>query len=671
MDVSQAAGSVNSTATTAWGDDTGPTIWYVGVVLHLAGGALGSLGLNLQRWRHQRGQGRAPSAEIFATRIWLIGFVLLAMDAMLCFLSFAFASLCKLATLGIIALCLNTSVAPAFRQQRIHKWDTRGALIVCVGAIVAISCANPKTPNYSLDQLTTYLGTAQVVVFLCAANTVLAGLLAAVVVLRRQGDALEAERRRLRLEFQQTHATAGSPAGWSGMLSSGRSSPTSGSASESLVTAPSEIELGAAPEPLQLAPPRITHAASGGGALDLAGRLQGGPGTAAAAAAAGGGDGRAGGGGSGRTEREQGGRGVKEGQHLNDSTWDGGEDDARGRRGGDGNGHTGETRGAGGGLGISTPAGVLGGPAPLDETESQGTGTGSMILDTALSHTPTDSHHLHGGQEEQQEQQLTVEYAAAAADYVEGQLRDSHEWSRAQRLEPKMQRLYLTVLPIAAGLSGGLAVLFSKISVEMAKTTVMGSDYPYKRGHAYLFVLYMIVMLFLQVKLLNQAMVASLHSFHVVAKYQIVRLAVCVLGGILFFHEAETMSAGENALYVAGCSICIAGTLKMQGQSASLTAANGGSVDGGGGGGGGNTGRRRDDGNGGGGQESPVSFRDGGGATGAGGAAGGVHIHGHTRDDLDDMLHLLEIDTTTRNCEFAPAAAAAVAMPCVLYHFRS
>ncbi len=170
----QLLGSANIT-NTPWGEDAGPTIWYVGVVLHLVGGALGSLGLNLQRWRHQHGQSRAPSAEVFATRIWYVGFVLVAMDAVLTCLSYAFASLCKLATLGILALCLNTSVAPTCLKQSVHKWDKRGALIASVGAIIAITCANPKTPTYSVDQIIDYLGSAQVVVSLCAANAVLVG----------------------------------------------------------------------------------------------------------------------------------------------------------------------------------------------------------------------------------------------------------------------------------------------------------------------------------------------------------------------------------------------------------------------------------------------------------------------------------------------------------------
>ena len=34
--------------------------------------------------------------------------------------------------------------------------------------------------------------------------------------------------------------------------------------------------------------------------------------------------------------------------------------------------------------------------------------------------------------------------------------------------------------------------------------------------------------------------------------------------------------------------------------------------------------------------------------------AGGSPLGGANRDELDDMLHLLEIDTTTRNCEQIP-----------------
>ena len=546
-----------------WGDDTGPTVWYVGVVLHLVGGALGSLGLNLQRWRHQRGQSRAPSAEDFASRVWYIGFVLVAMDAVLTCLSYAFASLCKLSTLGILALCLNTSVAPTCLKQRVHKWDRRGALIASVGAIVAISCANPKTPNYSLDQLIDYLGSARVMLSLCTANAVLVGLLAVVFALRWQSDALEAERQHLQLEYHRTHRShSGSPVSAGGKQSSGQRSPTSGS--DSLVTAPSELDV-AISKPVR--PEPLRAGADGRVPLELASRVQGSPA------------------------------------------------ETRGADGDSGRDNDDANFGARNSPDRAPSPGHLSGPASSEGSEGE-----DMYSISADEHPLYDDY----------DDRIGADVAPAAWDYAESRLRNRPEWSKVQRLEPSMRTLYLIALPTAAGVAAGLAVVFSKISVEMGKSTVMSYDYPYTRFPAYLIVMYTLVLLSLQVKLLNLAMVAADRSFSVIVHYQVVRLGTCVMGGILFFREADTMTAAENVLFGMGCLTCVVGTLKMQGQATdSAASARHGSLAA--------HGHSRA------GNESRINA-----------PAGGSPLGGANRDELDDMLHLLEIDTTTRNCEQIP-----------------
>ena len=557
-----------NTTPTPWGEDTGPTVWYVGVVLHLVGGALGSLGLNLQRWRHQRGQSRAPSAEVFATRVWHIGFVLVVMDAVLTCLSYAFASLCKLSTLGILALCLNTSVAPTCLKQPVHKWDRRGALVASVGAIVAISCANPKTPNYSLDQFIDYLGSAKAILSLCTANAVLVGLLATVVALRWQSDALEAERQHLHLESYRTHRSQpGSPVSVGGKQPSRRESPTSWS--DSLVTAPSELDIAVSrpvrPEPLR-------PGADSPAPLGFASRLQG---------------------------------GLAETRGGDSNT--GSDNDDAGNFGGRNNPDR------------APSPGDLSGPVSSGGSESE-----DMYSISGDEQPPYDDY----------DDRIGADLAPAAWDYAESRLRDRPEWSKVQRLEPSMRTLYLIALPTAAGVAAGLAVLFTKISVELGKSTVMSYDYPYTRFAAYLIVLYTLVLLSLQVKLLNQAMVASDRSFTVIAHYQVVRLGTCVMGGILFFREADTMMAAENVLFGIGCLTCIVGTLKLQGQAMDSTAsARHGSL--------GAHGRSR---------ASKQSGIDA--------PVGGSPLGGANRDELDDMLHLLEIDTTTRNCEHLPCCSA-------------
>ena len=544
-----------------------PTLWYIGVVLNLAGGVLATLGISLQRWRHQHRKTQQRDDD--ATRIWWIGFVLMAIDAVLCFLSYAFAAMLKLAPLGIVALVFNTSLAPACLKQQVHKWDTRGALIVFVGAIVAISCANPKTPSYSLEQLTSCLYRTHVIVFFGVMNAVLLALLVAVVVLQTHCEGLEAERLRLQLRHRATTQAPRGPPDWGGAdPGSGRSSPTSeATATESVVTAPSQAASSPGLGPMS---------APTGGALGLANRLLGGgersrPAGGTAGAGIGGG-----GGGAAKMAIPE----------LGDSIFDSDsevtvelyETDAAEDERDDGSE----------GSSLVSPD-KLSGPLADETEESQGTEEQSFVRD---------------GEEAAR---------VAAVDYAETQLADSTVWGRLYLIEPQMKRIHAIALPTAAGISGGQAVMFSKISVEMAKSTVMGFDYPYLHGQSYPFVLCMVVLLSIQVKLLSRALVAF-HAFRVVATYQIVRLVVCILGGILFFHEmSEPLTPAENVLYIAGCAIQVLGALAMRGQSGQT----GGSV--------GEHGGAQDD-------------------AGYNGTSAD-----RPRDDLDDMLQLLDIDTTTRN----------------------
>jgi hypothetical protein len=87
------------------------------------------------------------------------------------------------------------------------------------------------------------------------------------------------------------------------------------------------------------------------------------------------------------------------------------------------------------------------------------------------------------------------------------------------------------------------------------------------------------------------------------------------------------MTAEENVLFGAGCVICIFGTMKMQGQAKDSMASA---------------------------AQTSLSAhgRNGvGNAAHTTGRSDGSPIGGANRDELDDLLHLLEIDTTTRNCE--------------------
>ena len=81
-----------------------------------------------------------------------------------------------------------------------------------------------------------------------------------------------------------------------------------------------------------------------------------------------------------------------------------------------------------------------------------------------------------------------------------------------------------------------------------------------------------------------------------------------------------------------GCLACVIGTLTMQGQATDSTAsARHGSLAA--------HGHSRA------GNESRINA-----------PAGGSPLGGANRDELDDLLHLLEIDTTTRNCEHIPCS---------------
>ena len=252
--------TTNATTNTTETDESaepehGPTVWFVGVALYLAGAVLATLGLNLQRWRtderRQQRHVRTGALAFFEQRVWWVGFVLLVSDGVLSLLAYAFASQTKLAPLAPVSLVLNHVAAPTCLKQPVRKWDRGAALTVVVGAVVAVACANPRTPDYTLDELLGYMVTVKVAVYLGVINGALLAALCAVRALSLRRKAVESERQRLHLQYRDRDGPSTLPAE---RLHSGRSSPTSatGSADQSsLVTAPSEMgpESDLEPEP--------------------------------------------------------------------------------------------------------------------------------------------------------------------------------------------------------------------------------------------------------------------------------------------------------------------------------------------------------------------------------------------------------------------------------------
>lgn len=145
----------------------------------------------------------------------------------------------------------------------------------------------------------------------------------------------------------------------------------------------------------------------------------------------------------------------------------------------------------------------------------------------------------------------------------------------------------------------------------MAKSSALGIDTPFVHVEAYVLVGCMALFVTVQVGLLNKALV-SFHALSVVATYQIMRLIVSVVGGMLYFGEASSMSAGENVGLGIGCVLCVLGTSAMAVQHADSHGEGQPSAKG---------------------AQADEAHR-------AAAVAG---------DDIDDMLQLLDIDTTTRN----------------------
>jgi len=193
---------------------------------------------------------------------------------------------------------------------------------------------------------------------------------------------------------------------------------------------------------------------------------------------------------------------------------------------------------------------------------------------------------------------------------VEARLQDT---AARCRYPPWLEELHSLVLPTAAGMAGGQAVLFSKVTVEMAKGTVLGFDDPFSRVAAYILGGCMGICLALQIWLLNRALV-SFPAFNVVAMYQAVWVTVCILGGIVVFGDGSELPTGQNIGFAIGCALCVTGTLATRRVGRSDPTSDDGIIGG-----------------------LPTGFID--------------HQTGSVtgRDDLDDMLQLLDIDTTTRN----------------------
>src|SRR5581483_1611977 len=139
--------------------------WGIGVLLSLVACALGSFGINLQKYAHVSQQQQQRRRRQRPPRVhqqhehddfwyaWLAGFMIVILGAVLDLVSFAFAPVSLLAPLGAMTLLLNILVAPCIVRETPSKRDVLVTFIIFGGAVLTIVFGGKDEPSYTLQTL--------------------------------------------------------------------------------------------------------------------------------------------------------------------------------------------------------------------------------------------------------------------------------------------------------------------------------------------------------------------------------------------------------------------------------------------------------------------------------------------------------------------------------------
>lgn len=155
--------------------------WAIGVALAALAAVVSNVGLNLQKWQHNRlsaeherlvSESRSsakgssspssggedalppPAKPGYASeRVWQLGLFLIALGSLFDFAALAFAAQSVVAPLGSLTLVSNVVVAPWLLGERRTRKDVVATAFIVCGAAMSVTFAAHESEDFSMDEL--------------------------------------------------------------------------------------------------------------------------------------------------------------------------------------------------------------------------------------------------------------------------------------------------------------------------------------------------------------------------------------------------------------------------------------------------------------------------------------------------------------------------------------
>lgn len=140
--------------------------WWIGILITVASNVLISLALNCQKLAHMRLDAQrhsseetpllheegapAPATSYLRSRLWWMGFLLMALGESGNFVSYGYAPASLVSPLGAVSLLSNVIIAPTLLGERLYVLDMAGIVLSIVGAVFVVSSVGPSG-NTPLD----------------------------------------------------------------------------------------------------------------------------------------------------------------------------------------------------------------------------------------------------------------------------------------------------------------------------------------------------------------------------------------------------------------------------------------------------------------------------------------------------------------------------------------
>mmetsp|Transcript_18395 Transcript_18395/g.27911 ORF Transcript_18395/g.27911 Transcript_18395/m.27911 type:complete len:340 (-) Transcript_18395:314-1333(-) len=139
------------------------------------GAAIGMHCRSVSILREQQQQERRPRS-LFLQPLWLVGTLILLMDAIGDFVFIGFIPQSILAPLGALSLCWNTILSPCFQpDERISPVSICAVIVIYAGTLFTISFAGNASPEYDLEDIVSFFAEKRFRIYIvCCASFLLA-----------------------------------------------------------------------------------------------------------------------------------------------------------------------------------------------------------------------------------------------------------------------------------------------------------------------------------------------------------------------------------------------------------------------------------------------------------------------------------------------------------------